>query len=85
MGYCNPFEKRVSMLISTPSEISETIIGLSISILQRILRVKSSKKNTRVAQKWTSFFLLDPLSTIPLRKRMRNVDFHLFRTKNSQK
>ena len=73
------------MLISTPSEILETIIGLSISILQRILRVKSTKKIHEWLKNEPHFFLLDPLSTIPLRKRVRNVDFHLFRTKNSLK
>jgi hypothetical protein len=69
------------MLTSTPSEILETIFGLSNCTMQRILPDKSTKiytsgvKNARI-------FLLDPLSSLPLRQRMRYVENHLFITKN---
>ena len=67
------------MLISTPSEILETIIGTSIDKPQRILLDKSTKKIHEWLKNDHQFFLLDPLSTIPLRQRTRYVDNHVFK------
>jgi len=59
------------MLTSTPSEILEIIIKVSSDMLQRILRYKSTKKIHEWNKNGYQFFLLDPLSNIPLRHRMR--------------
>ena len=67
------------MLISTPSEILETIIGTSIDKPQSILPDKSTKKIHEWLKNDHQFFLLDPLSTIPLRQRTRYVDNHVFK------
>jgi hypothetical protein len=40
--------------------------------MQRILRDKSTKKIHQRPKNRPQFFLLDPLSIIPLRHRMRN-------------
>jgi hypothetical protein len=73
------------MLISTPSEILETILFKSIGKMQRILRDKSSKKNHERDKNRPQFFLLDPLSNIPLRQRMRKAENHIFRTQKLTK
>ena len=61
------------MLTSTPSEIFEIIIKVSSGMPQRILRDKSSKKIHQTPKNRPQFFLLDPLSTIPLRQRIKSL------------
>ncbi|MEK0422303.1 MAG: hypothetical protein RLZ95_213 [Bacteroidota bacterium] len=53
--------------------------------MQRILRDKSSKKNHERDKNRPQFFLLDPLSNIPLRQRMRKAENHIFRTQKLTK
>ncbi len=53
-------------------------------MLQSILRHKSSKIYTSGVKNAFNF-LLDPITTLPLRKRMRYVENHLFTIENLRK